>query len=88
MRISFTSLPIVDIEGSTNPQDFAKIIGNVIFNQADDVAEHDLGRKIYHEKPGEGIEISDDEQRIIRKFLPMFKYFLRSAIERAMDDNK
>jgi hypothetical protein len=83
--VKFKQLPIHDIEGNEQPQDFAKLIGNVLFNQADDVAEHDLGVKIYHE--GDiGTDINDAEEKILRKFLPMFKYVLRSAIERALSE--
>ena len=85
MNVKFTQLPIIDIEGNEQPGDFAKVIGNVIFNQADDVAENDLGRKIYHEKPEEGTDLTEEEVKIIQKYLPMFKFFLRSAILRALN---
>ena len=85
MNVKFTNLTIIDIEGNEQSGDFAKVIGNLIFNQADDVAEHDLGRKIYHEKPDEGTDLTEEEVKSIRKYLPMFKYFLRSSIERALN---
>ena len=91
MNIKFRQLPINDIEGNTQNIDVAQLIGNVLFNQADDVAEHDLGIKIYHEpmpdeNTGEcpGTDIDDKEINILKKYLPYFKYNLRNAIEKAM----
>ena len=88
MNIKFRQLPINDIEGNTQNIDVAQLIGNVLFNQADDVAEHDLGIKIYHEPmPDEdtgecpGTDIDDKEINILKKYLPYFKYNLRNAIE-------
>jgi hypothetical protein len=91
MNIKFRKLPITDIDGNTQTIDFAQLIGNVLFNQADDVAEHDLGIKIYHEpmpdeNTGEcpGTDIDDKEVNILRKYLPYFKYNLRNAIEQQL----
>lgn len=87
MNIKFRQLPIADIEGNTQNIDVAQLIGNVLFNQADDVAEHDLGIKIYHEpvpdENGEcaGTDIDDKEINILKKYLPYFKYNLRAAID-------
>lgn len=88
MNIKFRQLPITDIEGNTQNIDVAQLIGNVIFNQADDVAEHDLGIKIYHEPEPEketgecvGTDIDDKEINILKKYLPYFKYNLRAAID-------
>ena len=92
MNIKFRKLPITDIEGNIQTIDFAQLIGNVLFNQADDVAEHDLGIKIYHEpmpdeNTGEcpGTDINDKEVNILRKYLPYFKYNLRNAIEQQLN---
>ena len=87
MNIEFRQLPITDIEGNTQNIDVAQLVGNVIFNQTDDVAEHDLGIKIYHEpvpdENGEckGTDIDDKEANILKKYLPYFKYNLRNAID-------
>lgn len=81
--IRFKQLPIVDIEGNEQPQDWATRIGNTLFNLADDVAEHDLGIKIYHEGDA-GTEIDEKEAAILTKYLPCFKYNLRLAIQKAL----
>ena len=49
---------------------------------ADDVAEHDLGVAIYH-SDGE-MEMSDEQVRIVRKYLGAWKYVLRQGIERIL----
>ena len=91
MNIKFRQLPIKDIEGNTQSIDVAQLIGNVLFNQADDVAEHDLGIKIYHEpvpdENGEcnGTDIDDKEINILKKYLPYFKYNLRAAIDNQLN---
>ena len=81
--IKFKQLPIFDIEGNEHPQDWATRIGNTLFNLADDVAEHDLGIKIYHEGDA-GTEIDEKEAAILTKYLPCFKYNLREAIKKAL----
>ena len=84
MKINFKEIAIINIEGKEERLDVRKTVGNVLFNMADDVAEHDLGVNIYHSE-GE-IELNDKERAIIKKFLPMFKYLLRNAIETAMKE--
>lgn len=78
-KIDFTRVAIKDIEGNAIEQNVAPAIGNLLFNMADDVAEHDLGIKIYHSAGA--IDIDDKEAAIMKKFLPALKYNLRKAIE-------
>ena len=81
-QIDFTRLPINDIDGNENENDVSKFVGNFIFNMADDVAEHDLGIKIYHSAGT--IDIDEKEEKILKKYLPALKYNLRSAIEQLL----
>ena len=83
--IKFRQLPRTDIEGNIQPKDVAAPIGNTLFNLADDVDEHDLGIKIYHEGDA-GTEIDEKEAAILTKYLPCFKYNLREAIRRSLED--
>lgn len=78
-KIDFTSVAIKDIEGNSIEQNVAPAIGNLLFNMADDVAEHDFGIKIYHSDGA--IDIDDKESAILKKFLPALKYNLRKALE-------
>jgi hypothetical protein len=77
-QINFTAIPIADIEGNTTPQNVAPVIGNLIFNMADDVAESEFGIEIYHSTAS--IDIDDKKEAILRKYLPLFRYNLRKAI--------
>jgi chaperonin cofactor prefoldin len=79
-KVNFTNVPIKDIEGNETKQNVAQAIGNLIFNMADDVAEHDLGIEIYH-STGD-IVIDEKKEAILKKYLPALKYNLRTAIER------
>lgn len=79
MKINFKELEIKDIENNVQKVDASKVVGNLLFNMADDVAEHDLGLKVYHSE-GE-LELSEQEAGIVTKYLGQFKYLLRSAIE-------
>lgn len=78
-QINFTAIPIADIEGNTTPQNVAPVIGNLLFNMADDVAEYEFGIEIYHSTAA--IDIDDKREAILRKYLPMLKYNLRKSIE-------
>lgn len=77
-QINFTAIPVQDIEGNAHEQNVAKVIGNLIFNMADDVAEHDLGIKIYHSEGA--IDIDENEEKILRKYLLSLKYNLKTSI--------
>lgn len=93
MKIKFAKLPIIDIEGKefmieTLPpfKPLHQIVGNTLFNIAEDVATHDLGIKIYHEGP-DGTELNDKEIELLRSFMPYFKYNLQLAIVVALKMN-
>ena len=85
-KIYFKKISITNIDGQEEHVDLTKLVGNVLFNQADDVAEHDLGVKIYHEGD-DGTELDEQEVKILRNFLTMFKYIVRRAIEDAIDND-
>ena len=78
-QIDFTRLPINDIDGNENENDVSKFVGNFIFNMADDVDEHEFGIEIYHSAGA--IDIDEKKEAILKKYLPTWKYNLRSAIE-------
>ena len=81
-KIDFEKIPIKDIDGNVLPCDVRKVVGNTLFNMADDVAEWELGVKIYN-SVGE-VEISEKDVQIIMKFAGFFKYVLRHALTDAM----
>lgn len=93
MNIKFATLPIIDIEGKeflieTLPpfKPLNQIVGNTLFNIADDVATHDLGIKIYHEGEA-GTELDEKEVALLRNCLPAFKYNLQLSIETSIKMN-
>ena len=81
-KVNWKELMLTDIEGNEFAFDARKTVGNVLFNMADDVAEHDLGVAIYH-SDGE-MEMSDEQVKIVRKYLGAWKYVLRQGIERIL----
>lgn len=82
MEINFKELMMENIEGNELAFDARTLVGNVLFNLADDVAEHDLGIKIYH---SEGtIDLNEKEVKIVEKYLSRFKYLLRNSIEKKL----
>ena len=81
-KVNWKELMLTDIEGNEFAFDARKTVGNVLFNMADDVAEHDLGVAIYH-SDGE-MDMSDEQVRIVRKYLGAWKYVLRQGIERIL----
>ena len=93
MNIKFATLPIIDIEGKeflieTLPpfKPLNQIVGNTLFNIAEDVATHDLGIKIYHEGDA-GTELDDKEVALLRNLLVYFKYNIQLSIETALKMN-
>lgn len=81
--VNFKELPIKDIEGNYQKTDVRKVVGNLLFNLADDVAEHDLGIKIYHSE--DAIPINDQEALIIEKYAENFKYLLKLALKDSLN---
>ena len=81
--INFMELPIKDIEGNYQKTDVRVVVGNFLFNLADDVAEHDLGIKIYHSDGA--ITINEKEEAILQKYADSFKYLLRTALKESLN---
>ena len=82
-KLNFKILPVRDIEGKLEPFDFSKTFGNHIFNETFDLAEHELGRKIYFE--GE-IVVNEEELCIIQKYIKNFKVIIRKAFEEMLSE--
>jgi hypothetical protein len=89
--VKFRQLMVTAIDGSQHPEDWAENVGNLLFRMADDVAQYELCIKIYHEpRPDEntgecqGTELTDKDIEILRRQLPLFKYFLQKAVNDAL----
>lgn len=64
MRIDFSKIPILDIEGNEVKKDISKDLGNILYYTARDIAVSELGKSIYHDKE---IEVDAKSARILRK---------------------
>jgi len=83
IKIKFNELPVKNIDGTITKEQWAENIGNIFFRLADNVAEHDLAVKIYHEGE-DGTELSDKEVNILKQKAKALKYFLQIAINEAI----
>lgn len=83
IKIKFNELPVKNIDGTIIKEQWAENIGNIFFRLADNVAEHDLAVKIYHEGE-DGTELSDKEVNILKQKTKALKYFLQIAINEAI----
>ena len=83
IKIKFNELPVKNIDGTIIKEQWAENIGNIFFRLADNVAEHDLAVKIYHET-SDGTELSDKEVNILKQKAKALKYFLQIAINEAI----
>ena len=81
-KVNFHELEIEMVNGETKKIDVHEAVGNYIFNNANDVAEQDLGRDIYHSQ-GE-MELSDKHSKIIERMADGMKYVLRKALKDAV----
>lgn len=74
---------MVDIEGNEYKEDGHVFLGNFLFRIADNVTEHELGIKIFHEGDN-GTEINEEEEGIIKKYIPSIKYIYQLALLKAL----
>lgn len=81
-KVDFHKISIETITGEPATVDVHQVLGDFIFNQAEHVDEHDLGRDIYHSE-GE-MELTDEQCEIVRKAASKMKYILRTALEKAV----
>lgn len=76
-KIDFSKIVVKDINGNPyqiregrdqepKPYDFAKILGNGLFYNGEDIRISEIGQKIYHH---EVVELTDEEIKAIREFI-------------------
>ena len=83
VKVNFSKIIIKDIEGRDVQADFQKQLGNQLYMQGHDIAECELGRRIYFaEAP---VELTDEECTIVRKVIEPYSYVARQAIGQAID---
>jgi hypothetical protein len=83
MKIDFSKIQIKDIEGKMNPRDMSKELGNIIFQNTNDIGELDLARDIYHKKE---VDMDKAKAEIVKRYVEQyFLAFVKEAILPVLD---
>lgn len=82
MKVNFHEIKVETVTGAEANVDVHQVLGDFIFNQAEHVDEHDLGRDIYHSE-GE-MELTEKQCQIVKTAASKMKYVLRTALEKAV----
>lgn len=92
-KVDLTKVTFLDVEGQEVRIDIAKQIGNIMYMQGENIAEHELGSKIYHSadplKENKDadcpVELSDDEANILLKYVVRtFSYVIIQAVKKML----
>ena len=79
MKIDFSKLTIQDIEGKDVIIDISKELGNIIFQQTQDLGELDLAKDIY--KNGE-VDLTSDQAQVVKTYADKsFKAFILVVLD-------
>ena len=81
-KVDFRKVAIENVIGKYEIVDQSKGLGNLIYMQALDIEERDLGRKIFYE--GE-VELDEKQESIIRRFLMGLPMVVRTALQETLD---
>lgn len=86
MKVNFAKIEIEGIE-KKEAVDLRKQIGNYLYYQSQDLQGSELGRGIYFADAEKGLEITDEEKKLITDAVKtLFKpYVIRTAIEKALE---
>ena len=85
MKVNFAAIKIQGIE-QQETLDLRKQIGNYLYYQSQDLAGSELGKRVYFSSASEGLEITDDERKLLSDAADgLFKsYVVRTAIKEAI----
>lgn len=85
MKVNFAAIKIQGIE-QQETLDLRKQIGNYLYYQSQDLAGSELGKRVYFSSASEGLEITDDERKLLSDAADgLFKsYVIRTAIKEAI----
>ena len=64
MKVNFAAIHIQGIEREET-LDLRKQIGNYLYYQSQDLAGSELGKRVYFSSASEGLEITDDERKLL-----------------------
>lgn len=94
-KIDFSKIVVMDIDGNPymitdkndkkeKPYDFAKVLGNGLFYNGQDIRISELGHQIYHHME---VEVTDEELSTIREFIDNgFVPFVRISVNPQLDE--
>ena len=85
MKVNFAAIQIQGIE-QQETLDLRKQIGNYLYYQSQDLAGSELGKRVYFSSASEGLEITDDERKLLSDAADgLFRsYVVRTAIKEAI----
>lgn len=98
-KIDLTQVKFLDIEGRETMVDIAKVLGNIMFMQGQDIVEHELGSKVYHSAdklkgwdpqgnephPDCAIEVNEEEEKVLNKYIAtQYSYVVQKAVKEAL----
>lgn len=85
MKVNFAAIKIQGIE-QQETLDLRKQIGNYLYYQSQDLAGSELGKRVYFSSASEGLEITDDERKLLSDAADgLFRsYVVRTAIKEAI----
>ena len=79
-KVDFSCIEIKGIDGSNQKADIRQPLGNLLYMQGQNIEECELGAAIYHQKPKEPLDLTDDQAQIISRFAQHLPYVMRSGI--------
>ena len=83
--VDFRKIEVENIEGGKDYADVSKQLGNQMYMQGTNIEECELGRDIYHN--GE-VVMGDRQVEMVRKFITVWAYVMRTAVENALSNRE
>jgi hypothetical protein len=80
--VDFTAIEVENVEGKMERVDFSKAIGNLVYMNAKDVGEAELGRRIFLDGR---VSITRTDKEVVTRHSENFPYISKTGIERAME---
>lgn len=102
-KVDLTQVSFLDVEGKEVKVEVARQVGNFMYMQGRNIAENELGSKVYHSAdplksfnanskephPDCSIEISDEEEKILISYVEQqYSYVVVKAVKDAIKDVK
>lgn len=83
--VDFRKIEVENIDGGKDYADVSKQLGNQMYMQGQNIEECELGRDIYHN--GE-VVMEDRQVEMVRKFIAVWAYVMRTAVENALSNRE